>query len=217
MVKQLKLNALEEHLHDGMSILVGGFMCVGTPELIIDEIVKSNVKDLTIYCNDSGFEEQGVGKLIKNNQVKKLVASHIGLNPYAGKLMSSQEMDVELIPQGTLAERIRAGGSGLGGILTQTGINTIVEKNKQIINVNNQSYILETPIRADLAIIYGNKIDQYGNTMYRATTRNFNPVMAMAADKVIAQARHMVQQLDPECVHTPHIFVDYVIKEEDSD
>ena len=214
MKEIIKISALKNHLFDGMSIMVGGFMAVGTPELLIDEIVRLNIKDLTIICNDAGFVDLGVGKLIANNQVKKLIASHIGLNPEAGRLMSEGLMECDLVPQGTLAEQIRAGGAGLGGFLTPTGLGTIVEDGKQLITVNNKDYLLELPLRADLALLYGTTVDKYGNTNYTKTTRNFNPVMATATDKVIVQARHMVEAIDPDNVMTPHIFVDYVVKEE---
>jgi len=214
MKEIIKISALKNHLFDGMSIMVGGFMAVGTPELLIDEIVRLNIKDLTIICNDAGFVDLGVGKLIANNQVKKLIASHIGLNPEAGRLMSEGLMECDLVPQGTLAEQIRAGGAGLGGFLTPTGLGTIVEDGKQLITVNKKDYLLELPLRADLALLYGTTVDKYGNTNYTKTTRNFNPVMATATDKVIVQARHMVESIDPDNVMTPHIFVDYVVKEE---
>lgn len=211
----IKREQIKDHLFDGMSIMVGGFMCIGTPELIVDEIVKSNVKDLTIICNDAGLPGQGVGKLIENGQVSKLVASHIGLNPMAGQLMGEEKMSVHLLPQGTLAEKIRAGGSGLGGFLTPTGIGTIVEKGKDIIKVDGTEYLLELPLRADLAILYGTTVDTYGNVLYTKTTRNFNPLMATATDNVIVQARTVIDHIEPDHVHTPHIFVDYVVKEVD--
>ena len=211
----IKREKIKDHLFDGMSIMVGGFMCIGTPEMIIDEIEKSNVKNLTIICNDAGLPSKGVGRLIENGQVSKLIASHIGLNPMAGQLMSENKLIVHLIPQGTLAEKIRAGGSGLGGFLTPTGIGTIVEKGKDVIKVDGKEYLLELPMRADLAIVYGTTVDTFGNTSYRATTRNFNPIIATATDNVIVQARTVVDTLDPDHVHTPHIFVDYVVKEEE--
>lgn len=201
-------------LNDGMSIMVGGFMCIGTPENLIDYIVESKVKDLTIICNDAGLPGKGVGKLIGNGQVKRLVASHIGLNPMAGELMSKEEMIVDLIPQGTLAERIRCGGAGLGGFLTPTGLGTMVEEGKEIITVNGKEYLLEMPIKADLSILYGTTVDEYGNTLFTKTTRNFNPVMATASDLVVVQAREVIKEMNPDHVMTPHIFVDMIIKEE---
>lgn len=213
MDKYMKISDLKEHLFDGMSIMVGGFMCTGTPEAIIDEIVEQNIKNITIICNDAGFENQGVGKLIKNNQVSKLIASHIGLNPYAGKCMSENTMEVSLVPQGTLAEQIRAKGAGLGGILTPTGVGTIVEEGKEVIKVNGTDYLLEEPLGADLAIVYASETDTNGNCMYTKTTRNFNPIMATAADKVIALSRKKVDYINPDYIHTPYIFIDYIIEE----
>ena len=215
MKQIIKITELKNYLFDGMSIMVGGFMAVGTPELLIDEIVRLNIKNITIICNDAGFIDLGVGKLIVNGQVKKLIASHIGLNPEAGRLMSEGLMECELVPQGTLAEQIRAGGAGLGGFLTPTGLGTVVEKGKEIITVNKKDFLLELPLRADLALLYGTTVDKYGNTNYTKTTRNFNPVMATATDVVIVQAREMVDKIDPDNVMTPHIFVDYIVKEEE--
>ena len=213
MKEFIKIEQLKDHVFDGMSIMVGGFMAVGTPEELIDELVKINVKDLTIICNDAGFIDKGVGKLISNGQVRKLVASHIGLNPMAGKLMSSGEMECQLVPQGTLAEQIRCGGSGLGGFLTPTGLGTIVEKGKKVISLDGKDYILEQAMKADLALLYGSEVDKYGNVVYTKTTRNFNPVMATATNKVIVLGRKIVSELNPDHVLTPHIFIDYVVEE----
>ncbi|QVK21093.1 3-oxoacid CoA-transferase subunit A [Mycoplasmatota bacterium] len=202
-----------EKLRNGISIMVGGFMAVGTPENLIDEIVNTEVKDLTIICNDAGLVDKGVGKLITAGKVKKLIASHIGLNPEAGKRMSEGTMDVILVPQGTLAEQIRAGGSGLGGFLTPTGLGTTVEEGKEIVNVDGVDYILEKPLKADMALILGHRADEKGNTIYNKTTRNFNPLMATACETVIVEAKEVVKlgELDPDHIVTPHIFVDYLI------
>ena len=213
MNKVIKMDQLKEHAFDGMSIMVGGFMAVGTPEQLIDELVKINVKDLTIICNDAGFVDKGVGKLIANGQVRKLIASHIGLNPMAGQYMSEGKMDVDLVPQGTLAEQIRAGGAGLGGILTPTGLGTVVEEGKQVLSLNGKDYLLEQAIKADLSLLYGSEVDNYGNVLYTKTTRNFNPIMATASNKVIVQARKLVTSINPDTVLTPHIFVDYIVEE----
>lgn len=201
---------------NGASILVGGFMNIGTAESIIDEMLKTDVKDLTIICNDAGLPGVGVGKLIDAGKVKKLIASHIGLNPVAGQKMTSGEMEVELIPQGTLAERIRIGGAGLGGFLTPTGIGTIVQEGKQIIEVDGKSYILEKPLKADFAFLLGHVVDKKGNVVYSKTTRNFNPLMATAANCVVVQARKIVEigELNPDHIITPHIFVDYIVEGE---
>ncbi len=201
-------------IHDGASIMVGGFMNIGTPEGIIDAILASDVKDLTIICNDAGLPGVGVGKLIDAGKVKKLIASHIGLNPIAGQKMAAEEMIVELIPQGTLAERIRAGGTGLGGFLTPTGLGTIVQEGKKVLEVDGKKYLLEKPLKADFAILLGHKVDKKGNTIYRLTTRNFNPLMAMAANCVAVEARKIVEigSLDPDAIVTQHIFIDHILQ-----
>ncbi len=213
-MKLIDIKKFKDYFKDGMSIMVGGFMSVGTSEPLIDALLEANVKDLTIICNDAGFPDKGVGKLIGNNQVKRLLASHIGLNPIAGKLMSDGLLEVNLIPQGTLIEQIRAGGAGLGGVLTPTGIGTLVEEGKQKIIVDDKEYLLEKPLKADVAIIRGSKVDKYGNIIYNATTRNFNPIMAMACDKVFVWPEELVEELDPNYIMTPHIFVDFIVKED---
>ena len=201
-------------LQDKMTIMVGGFLANGSPERLIDFVVESGIKDLTIICNDGGFPDRGVGKLIETRQVKRLIASHIGTNPTVGVLMQSNELEVELSPQGTLAERIHAGGAGLGGILTKTGLNTIVEEKKRVIIVEDIPYLLETPLKADLALIGGAVADKYGNLAYLQTMRNFNPIIALAADCVVAEAVQEVDEIDPEHVITPHPLVDYILAEE---
>lgn len=213
MNKIKSIDEVMEYIKDDMTIMVGGFMGVGTPEFIIDAIVKKNVKNLTIIANDTGFPDRGVGKLVVNKQVKKVIASHIGLNPEAGKQMNSGHLIVELVPQGTLVEQIRCGGAGIGGFLTETGIGTIVEEGKQKIKVGDKEYLLELPLRADLAILGGSIVDKQGNVFYNASTRNFNPLMATAADNVIVGAERIVEigELDPNHVITPGIFVDYIV------
>lgn len=203
-------------LKDNMTIMFGGFMTVGTSDVLIDEILKSGIKGIIAISNDAGYEDKGIGKLIKNGQVKKLFTSHIGLNPLAGKMMSEGTLEIELNPQGTLAERIRSAGAGLGGVLTPTGIGTDVEKGKQIVEVCGKKYILEEPLKADLAIIRGSVVDKLGNVVYAKTARNFNPIMATAADTVVVGADEIVEigSLDPERIITPHIFVDYIVKED---
>ncbi len=205
-----------DKIQDGMSIMVGGFMAVGTPEFLIDALVEKGCRDLTVICNDAGYPDKGVGKLIANGQVKKLIASHIGLNPMAGQLMGEGKLEVVLTPQGTLIEQIRAGGAGLGGVLTPTGIGTIVEDGKQVLEVQGKKFLLEEPLKADIALIGGSTTDEKGNTMYNYTTRNFNPVMATAADTVIVGAREIVKpgELHVDSVMTPSIFVDYIVKGE---
>ena len=185
---------------DGMTVMVGGFMANGTPEPIIDELVKSNVKDLTIICNDAGFgrkkdketgewkgKARGVGKLVENGQVKKLIASHVGLNPEFGAKYFEGEIDLELVPQGTLAERIRCGGSGLGGFYTPTGVGTEVAEGKEIKTIDGVDYILELPLHADIALIKATKADTAGNLYFRLNSRATNSTMAFAGDFVIAE------------------------------
>ena len=198
---------------DGMTLMIGGFLGHGTPERIIDEIVASGVKSLTLIVNDTAFPDKGCGKLVTNNQVKKLIVSHIGTNPNTGQKMNSGELEIEFSPQGTLAERIRSGGAGLGGILTPVGIGTIIEEGKQMIQVDGNDYLLEKPLRADIALIYATTADDLGNLIYMGTMRNFNPLMAMAADTVIAEVEELkpIGELSPEAIHTPHIFVDYIV------
>lgn len=215
MSKVITLEESMDYIKDGMTIMIGGFMGVGTPEHIIDAMVKKGVKDLTIIANDTAFPDRGIGKLIVNKSVKKVIASHIGLNPETGRQMNSNEIEVELVPQGTLVEQIRCGGAGIGGFLTETGIGTMVEEGKEKIKVGDKTYLLELPLRADVAIIGGTVVDKKGNVYYEASTRNFNPIVATAADIVIAGAEKVVEvgQIQPSDVMTPGIFVDYIVEE----
>jgi len=214
-----KIMTVEEAIapiKDGAVVMVGGFMGTGTPEIIIDALVEKKVKGLTIICNDSCYPGRGVSKLIAEKQVKKLITSHVGLNPETGKQMSAGIMTVELVPQGTLAERIRAGGAGLGGFLTRTGIGTVVQEGKQVIEIDDNKYLLERPLTADFALIRASIIDKKGNVYYHESTRNFNTIMATAADTVIAATEKIVGvgEMDPNIVMTPHIFVDCIIEGE---
>ncbi|WEF13270.1 acetate CoA-transferase subunit alpha [Pectobacterium actinidiae] len=210
--KVIDASHFRSYLFDGMTIMFGGFMGVGTPKLLVDEIIKSGVSDLTLIGNDTGFIDTGVGPLIVSGQVKKLITSHIGTNPETGRRMLSGELDVELVPQGTLAERIRSGGAGLGGFLTPTGVGTIVEENKQKITINDITYLLEIPIKADLALLQASIADTSGNLIYHLTARNFNPIIALAAKKVVAQCEQIIPvgQLAPECIVTPAALVDHL-------
>ncbi len=214
MKKRMDEKAFKALLKDGQSIMVGGFMTCGTPETLIDWVLESKVRDLTIICNDAGYPDRGVGKLITARRVTKLIASHIGLNPHAGEQMSQGDLAVELIPQGTLAEQIRAYGAGLGGILTPTGLKTVVEEGKQKITIKDQTYLLEMALGADLALIEVAACDALGNAVYAKTARNFNPVMATAAHTVVALTHQRVADIDPECVVTPHVFIDHIVLEE---
>ena len=212
-----KIVSMEEaisHIKDGMTIHIGGFLACGTPENIVTALIEKGVKDLTIVCNDTGFVDRGVGRLVVNNQVKKVIASHIGTNPETGKKMHDGTMEVELVPQGTLAERVRAAGYGLGGILTPTGLGTVVQEGKSIINVDGKDYLLEKPIKADVAVLFGSKVDEQGNVICEKTTKNFNPLMATAADVVIVEALEIVPagSLSPEHLDISKIFVDYIVE-----
>lgn len=211
--KQLNLADVKNHLWDGMTIMFGGFMGIGTPTKLVQAILDAGIKDLTIIGNDTAFVDTGVGPLITNNRVKRLITSHIGTNPETGKKMIAGEIDVELVPQGTLAERIRAAGAGLGGILTPTGLGTIVEEGKRRITVDDRDYLLETPLHADLAIVLAQKADKMGNLVYELSAQNFNPLVAMAAKTVIAEANSVVDvgAIKPDDVVTPAALVDYII------
>ena len=204
-------------IQDGATIMVGGFMACGTPEILIDALVEKNVRNLTIICNDAGVPGRGVGKLLTNGQIKTLIASHVGLNPEVAARMNTDvaedKLECILVPQGTLAERVRAGGAGLGGFLTPTGVGTIVADGKQVINIDGRDYLLEKPLKADFALIRGSVTDKFGNTTYNGTTRTFNPMMATAANYVIVGACEIVEvgEIDPNNVVTSGIFVDAIV------
>lgn len=215
MNKVISLEKLKDIFKDDMTIMIGGFLGCGTGEKLIDALIQSDVKNLTIIGNDTSFVDRGIGRLIVNNQVKKVIASHIGTNAQTGQLMNEGKLEVELSPQGTLIERVRAGGFGLGGILTPTGVGTLVEENKEKISINNKEYLLEYPLRADVALVKGSIVDEFGNTMYKGTTKNFNPMIAMASDIVIVEAEEFVNtgEINKEMIMTPGVVVDYIIKE----
>lgn len=200
-------------IQDGATVMIGGFMSNGTPEILIDALLEKGVKNLTVIANDSGTPETGIGRLVAAGAIRKLIASHIGLNPLTGKLMNEGKIEVQLVPQGTLAEQIRAGGAGLGGILIPTGLGTEIENGKEIITVDGTPYLLEQPFTADAALIRASVADEKGNIFYKGTTRNFNPLMAAAANVVIAAAEEIVAAggIQPESVATPGIFVDYLV------
>jgi acetate CoA/acetoacetate CoA-transferase alpha subunit len=197
---------------EGASLMIGGFMGVGTPERIIDALVRVARRNLVVIANDASIPGKGIGKLIGAGLVGRTIASHIGLNPEAQQQMIAGTMAVDLVPQGTLVERIRAGGHGLGGILTPTGVGTVVEEGKRRIDISGKSYLLETALRADFALIHAFLADYTGNLSYALTARNFNPVIAMAADTVIATADHIVPVgvIAPDHVVTPAALVDYL-------
>lgn len=216
MSKLVSLDKIKDLLKDEMTIMIGGFLGCGSSEILIDAVINSGVKNLTIIGNDTSFVDKGIGRLIVNNQVKKVIASHIGTNPETGRLMNEGKIEVELSPQGTLIERVRAGGYGLGGILTPTGVGTIIEKNKEKIVVNGEEFLLELPLRADLALIKGSIVDDFGNTIYKGTTKNFNPMIAMASDLVIVEAETLVDSgcLNKDMIMTPGVVVDFIVREE---
>jgi acetate CoA/acetoacetate CoA-transferase alpha subunit len=197
----------------GASIMVGGFMGVGTPERLLDELVRQKKSGLSLISNDAAVPGKGVGKLFEGGQVTNMVGTHIGLNPKAQQQMLGKQVCINLIPQGTFVERIRAGGCGLGGVLTPTGVGTLVEEGKQKIDVNGKPYLLETALRADFALVHAFLADYLGNLTYALTARNFNPVMAMAADTVIVTAEHIVPVgvIAPDHVVTPGPLVDYLV------
>ena len=212
-MKTLSVKDAVAMIPEGASLMVGGFMGVGTPERIIDELVRQGKRNLTIIANDTAVPGRGVGKLIDAGLVRKTIASHIGLNPVTQKQMIEKKMEVDLIPQGTLIERIRAGGCGLGGVLTPTGVGTVVEQGKQKIEVNGKSYLLETALQADFALVNAFLADYSGNLSYVLTSRNFNPVIAMAGETTIVAAEHIVPVglIAPDQVMTPAPLVDYLI------
>ena len=211
--------ALEEAvamMPDGASVMIGGFMGVGTPERLMDELARQGKRDLTVIANDTATPGRGIGKLVSAGVVRKAIVSHIGLNPETQKKMIAGEMEVDLVPQGSLIERIRAAGYGLGGVLTPTGVGTLVEEGKRKLEVDGKQYLLETALRADFALVEAFLSDYYGNLVYALTSRNFNPVIAMAAKTVIVDAAHIVPvgMISPDHVVTPAVLVDFVIAHE---
>ena len=211
-----KLISLEDavaRIPDGASLLIGGFMAVGGPNRLVDELIRQGKHDLTIIANDTARPNNGLGQLVVEKLVRRVVTSHIGLNPETQKQMIAGDIEVELVPQGTLAERIRAGGVGLGGVLTPTGVGTTVEEGKRQVEIDGVTYLLEMPIKADFALVAAKQADLYGNLTYALTARNFNPLMAMAGATVIAEAEDIlpVGCIPPDAVMTPSVLVDYIV------
>lgn len=206
--------AAAELITDGSTLLIGGFMGVGSPHRLIDALVARGVKDITLIANDTAMPGRGIGKLIAAHAITRAIVSHIGLNPETQRQMIAGELEVELVPQGTLVERIRAGGVGLGGVLTATGIGTPVEDGKTVIEVDGKRYLLEKPLRGDFALVGAHKADYYGNLEYSLTAHNFNPVIALAADTVIAEPEMIVPVgvIPPDAVKTPGVLVDYLLE-----
>lgn len=214
MIKIISAAEAAAMVPDGASVMFGGFMGCGNPHAIVEALLAHGSKDMTIICNDAGFPDYGVGKLVVAKRFKKLIGTHVGLNPAVAAQMNEGSLEVELVPQGTFAERIRSAGAGLGGFLTPTGVGTPVEEGKQKMVFNGKTYLLELPLFADVALLKGFKADEAGNLVYKGSTRNFNPLMATAAKLVIAEVEEIVPVggIDPDQVHTPAIFVDYLVK-----
>ena len=214
MAKIISAAEAAAKVKDGMTVMVGGFLGCGTPQTLVDQVLANGTKDLTLVCNDTAFPDSGVGKLVVSRQFKKVIVSHIGTNPETGRQMNAGELSVDLVPQGTLAERIRSAGFGLGGILTPTGVGTPVEAGKQKLTIDGKDYLLELPIKADVALVKAYKADKAGNLVFRKAARNFNPLMATAAEVVIVEAQNIVEtgEIDPDEVMTPGIFVNYLVQ-----
>lgn len=214
MPKILSQQEVMARVSDGSCVMIAGFMTCGTPVGLVKELADRGTKNLTVICNDTGLRGDGIGMLIAANAVKHLIVSHIGTNPETGQKMIAGEIQVDLVPQGTLAERIRCGGAGLGGVLTPTGVGTVVAEGKEHIQVDGKTYLLEKPLQADFALIKAWKADRKGNLIYRKSTRNFNPLMATAAKCVIAEVDEIVEvgEIDADEVVTPGIFVDFLVR-----
>jgi len=212
-MKSVSVEDAVKKIPDGASLMIGGFMGVGTPERLIDELVRQGKRKLTVIANDTAVPGRGIGKLVDAGLISRTIASHIGLNPETQKQMIAGKMSVDLVPQGTLIERIRAGGFGLGGVLTPTGVGTVVQEGKQRVEVNGKTYLLETALRADFALVGAFLADYLGNLSYALTARNFNPIVAMAADTTIVTAEHIVPVgvIAPDHVMTPAPLVDYLV------
>jgi len=207
-------DAAIENLHDGMTILMGGFGLCGIPERLIDAVWRKGTRDLTIVSNNAGVDDFGIGLLLQNRQVRKMISSYVGENKLFEQLVLSGELQVELNPQGTLAERIRAAGAGIPAFYTPTGYGTLVAEGKETREFDGRHYVLERALHGDFAFIKAWKGDRMGNLVYRKTTRNFNPMMATAADHVIAEVEELVEsgELDPDQIHTPGIFVNAIFQ-----
>jgi acetate CoA/acetoacetate CoA-transferase alpha subunit len=216
MSKTTTIEAAVAQIPDGAALMIGGFMGCGSPHAVIDELVRQGRRDLTVIANDTARPGIGIGKLISARLVKKVIASHIGTNPETQAQMIAGDIEVELVPQGTLAERIRAAGFGLGAVVTPTGVGTVVEDGKQTLEIGGRTFLVELPIKADFALVAAKRADYRGNLTYAFTARNFNPLIAMAAETVIAEAEDIVPIgcIDPDSVVTPHVVVDLLVARE---
>lgn len=203
-----------KNVRDGASIMMGGFGLCGIPENLIAAVRRKAIRDLTVMSNNAGVDDFGIGVLLQTRQVKKMIATYVGENKLFEELVLKSELEAELVPQGTFAERMRAGGAGLGGFFTPTGYGTLVAEGKEVREIGGKMYVFEKPLRAQFAFIKAWKGDRWGNLLYRKTARNFNPVMATAADWVIAEVEHLldVGELDPDQVHTPGVYVDAIFQ-----
>lgn len=216
--KLITLRNASGFFRDGMTIMVGGFMGVGTPPRLVEALLDSGVRDLTLIANDTAFVDTEIGPLIVNGRVSKVIASHIGTNPETGRRMIAKEMEVQLVPQGTLIEQIRCGGAGLGGFLTPTGVGTVVEDGKQTLQLDGKTWLLERPLRADLALIRAHRADPLGNLTYQLSARNFNPLIALAADITLAEPDEMVAtgELMPDHIVTPGAIINHIVIPQES-
>jgi 3-oxoacid CoA-transferase, A subunit len=211
--KIVSLEEAMENVHDSMTVLIPGFVNVGVPETLIEGLIKKGTTNLRIISNNTSIKGRGIGLLVHENRIRHIICSHIGSNTETVEKVVAGELGITFVPQGTLCERVRAGGAGLGGILTPTGMDTPVAKGKQILHVAEKSYLLETALRADVALIHAWKVDKMGNAVYRRTARNFNPIWATAADWVIVEAEQIVEvgELDPDEIVTPGMLVDHIV------
>lgn len=216
MDKVRTVEAAMDQVKSGMTVMIGGFGGIGNPPTMIQAMLDRDINNLTVICNDAGFPEVGVGQLVTLGKVKKLIATHIGSNPNAGKQMHDGEMEVIFYPQGTLAEKIRAGGVGLGGVLLDVGIDGMVREGKEVVQVQEKPYMIESALTADVSIVYAKKADKYGNLIYDKSARNTNPLMAMAGNITIAEVEEIVPtgEMDPESIVTPGAYVDFVVPSE---
>lgn len=211
-----KLKEIEDVMpffHDGMTLMFGGFGGIGSPPSLIEAIVEKGICDLHLIGNDTGFPDVGIGRLVTNERVKSLVTSHIGSNPNAGRQLNEGRLQIEFSPQGTLAERIRAGGVGLGGVLVDVGVDTVVEEGKRTIEMNGKMYLVETALTAEVSIVFAKKADPFGNLIFDKSARNMNPHVAMAGDITIVEAEEIVPMgaLDPEEIVVPGVYVDHIV------
>lgn len=217
MVKFISAKQATGLFKNGQTLMIGGFLDCGSPTIVIDELLQTPLTDFTLIANDTGTAETNRGKLVVAGKIKKAIVSHIGTNTVSVAKYNAGNFDVDFQPQGSLAERIRADGAGLGGILTPVGVGTDIAKGKQIIKIKDREFLLETPLHADIAVVYATYADKFGNLAFHGSTRNFNVIMPMAADVVIVEAEHLMSEpLSPDQIVVPGIFVDYIIERDNN-